>query len=95
MSLATFNYIESGLWFVFALIMQFHVYRVGTEHKLFKVTCMASLAFLLFGISDVIEAQTGAWWHPFGLLLLKVGCVLTLAGCYVWYRLIIKGEERD
>ena len=95
MSLALFNYIESGLWFLFALIMLINAFRFGKSHSLYRVTLIAAITFFLFGISDVIEAQTGAWWHPFGLLLLKGGCVLTLVGSYVYYRQIIKNEKHD
>ncbi len=90
MSLALFNYLESVLWFMFALILLVNATRFGVGHRLFKVTLVTAVTFFLFGISDVIEAHTGAWWHPFGLLLLKVACVLTLAGCYYRYRQIAK-----
>ena len=95
MSLALFNYLESVLWFVFALIMAVNAWRFGRTHRLFAVAVVTAVAFLLFGISDVIEAQTGAWWHPIGLLLLKVGCVLTLVGCYVWYRIAAMDERHE
>ena len=41
-----------------------------------------ALAFGLFGLSDYMELRTGAWWRPWWLLALKVGCtsVFILAG---------------
>lgn len=30
----------------------------------------------VFGVSDLIEAQTGAWWEPWSLLVMKAACVL-------------------
>ena len=32
--------------------------------------------FILFGVSDYIELQTGAWWRPWWLFVMKVGCVV-------------------
>jgi len=37
---------------------------------------------LLFGISDLVEVQTGAWWDPWWLFTLKAFCVVIfLAHC--------------
>jgi len=36
-------------------------------------------AFVTFGVSDVIESRTGAWWRPWWLLALKGGCLLVFA----------------
>ena len=36
------------------------------------------LVFIVFAVSDVIEVITGAWWHPWWLLLMKVLCVVAL-----------------
>ncbi|WP_223788178.1 hypothetical protein [Marinicella meishanensis] len=93
MSLALFNQLESLLWFALALILSVQAWRQGRNNRFFKVTVVTALAFLLFGVSDLIEAQTGAWWHPVELLLLKVACVLTLVACYVWYRLLLKSQQ--
>ncbi len=50
------------------------------------VVFVASGAFVLFGVSDVIEIFTGAWYEPVGLLVFKAFCLTTLIVCYVWYR---------
>jgi len=34
-----------------------------------------AVVFVLFGISDLVETQTGAWWKPWWLLVWKVLCV--------------------
>ena len=47
--------------------------------------CIAAAAFLAFGLSDWVEAQTGAWWHPWWLLLWKGACLLILAAL-LWRR---------
>ncbi len=46
--------------------------RKGSERL--RVFILA-LAFLVFGLSDFIELQTGAWWRPIWLLFMKAACV--------------------
>ena len=47
-----------------------------------------AIAFFFFGISDVIEARTGAWWRPLWLLVLKGACVIVLlVGFRNYYRI--------
>lgn len=64
------NDIESGIWISMAVVLA--VLRRGHP--------MSWLILVLFGISDVVEAQTGAWWRPWWLLIWKGGCV----GYFVW-----------
>lgn len=41
----------------------------------------------LFAISDIIEIQTGAFWRPPWLLLLKAVCIIAIvAGMIRWVR---------
>jgi hypothetical protein len=73
----TFNIGECILWLFMAVVvmlMSRHRARLlsGTLRTL-------SVTFFLFGISDFLEAYSGAWWTPPALLLLKVGCIITLA----------------
>ncbi len=67
---ALFNYVEAGLWFVmaFALVLRG---RMGRPWR-----WLLPLAFAAFGISDLIEVQTGAWWEPWWLFVMKAVCVL-------------------
>ena len=68
----TANYVEAGLWTVIALGFLFHaLFKHGGPTSL-----VAGAAFLLFGISDVIETRTGAWWRPWWLLVMKGGCIV-------------------
>ena len=66
------NYIEAALWvtigaaFVVAIILR----RIST-----RVGLLAAATFAGFGLSDVVEVQTGAWWRPWWLLLWKAACV--------------------
>jgi hypothetical protein len=78
-----FNGFEAFLWSAIAIALFFKsfVHAGGLR----KLTRISAVAFLLFGISDLIEMKTGAWWKPTGLLFLKAGCVFTLLTCLVAY----------
>ncbi len=85
MTMATFNYLEAGLWVLMALVVSFKAIfdKDMAEYK--SVLFFLSFWLVLFGISDVIEARTGAWWEPLGLLAFKAVCVTGLAYCFVCY----------
>lgn len=81
------NYAEAAFWAVVAVGFAWAAVRrtgqVGRECYLAAVT------FLLFGFSDVVEVQTGAWYRPWWLLVWKGLCVLSIArllAVYVRYR---------
>lgn len=86
-----FNLAEAGLWFVFAGI--FGVWALRATGPLRGLYGKLAPAFLAFGLSDIVEAQTGAWWRPWWLLVLKGGCICVfLYG--VWaYRRIKRSES--
>ena len=67
----TANYIEAGLWTVVGVGFLLHaLLRRGGA-----TSFIAAGAFLIFGLSDVIETRTGAWWRPWWLLVMKGSCV--------------------
>ena len=70
-----FNVGEAGLWFVIALVL---LWRLRPPLRLASTRWrwLLPLCFALFGVSDLIESETGAWWRPGWLLLMKSGCVL-------------------
>jgi hypothetical protein len=69
------NRIEAALWFLIALILLItHLFVVARYDAL-----IAAGAFALFGVSDLIEAHTGAWWHPWWLLVWKACCLVVFA----------------
>jgi hypothetical protein len=70
------NYIEAVLWCVIAL--GFGVQAIRKSGAIRTRCAQAAILFLLFGLSDVVEVQTGAWWRPWWLLLWKGGCVIGL-----------------
>ncbi len=86
MDIAEFNYIESVLWFIIAMGLLVHSFKLGKSDAYFKICLIASVAFVAFGVSDIIEAQTGAWWRPFSLLVLKASCVVTFVLCFFKYK---------
>lgn len=88
MNISAFNYIESGLWFLLAVIVLGAMVRGGRSSAYFSVMVVAFFSFVAFGISDIIEAHTGAWWRPIWLLGLKAVCVVVLVGCYIRYKQI-------
>jgi hypothetical protein len=47
--------------------------------------CLAAIAFAAFGISDVVEVQTGAWRRPWWLLTWEAACVVIFLGLYIDY----------
>ncbi|MFC1736836.1 hypothetical protein ACFL1X_12020 [Candidatus Hydrogenedentota bacterium] len=80
---AAFNTIEAGIWMFMACAWLIKSSRcIGKKRKILRV---AAVTFLIFGISDLIEVKTGAWFKPLGLLLLKSACVISLLGCAVLY----------
>ena len=80
------NRIEAGFWIVIGLIFAVaSVWKTGTTR--FRCT-EAAIGLVLFGCSDLVEAETGAWWRPWWLLVWKVACVLVLLALLVdhWRR---------
>lgn len=70
------NLVEAGLWSVIALLLLVGSWRSAGQLR--RVFALLGFAFLLFGVSDGIEAQTGAWWRPIWLLLLKGACLAAI-----------------
>jgi hypothetical protein len=76
-TVAAFNVAEAGLGATFAVLVALLGHRVrGLTPRL-----QASLAvgFLAFGVSDLIEVSTGAWWRPPDLLAYKAVCLVGIA----------------
>jgi hypothetical protein len=59
-----------------------------TRAKDKKTRAVAMLLFVVFGMSDFVEATTGAWWRPWWLLCWKALCVagLTMMTLRYWHR---------
>lgn len=65
-----FNLVEAFAWFVFAVL----VFRRWTQHHKSQVELIYALAFVAFGLSDVIEAWRLTswllWWKAINLTAL-------------------------
>lgn len=75
-----FNAGEALLWLAFAVIVAVRFHRAPQRIRR-TARAMAGF-FVLFAVSDVIEMQTGAWWRPLGLLILKAVCLAGLTWCF-------------
>lgn len=69
------NYAEAGLWFAIAAAV---LWRFGLSRR----AVIAAAALVLFGVSDIVETTTGAWWRPWWLFVWKAACVATLLGVF-------------
>jgi hypothetical protein len=86
MNISQFNYIESGLWFALSIALMARLFKEGSHSRFCKLLVLSASTFFVFGLSDVIEANTGAWWRPWWLLLMKGLCVVSFVVCFIWYR---------
>ena len=71
------NYAEAGLWILMGIGFGVQGLRsaVGRRRNL-----LLSITLIAFGVSDIVEAGTGAWWRPWWLLAWKGVCVVMLLG---------------
>ena len=87
-----FNVVEAVIWF--ALAARFLFFAVKRKSPLKKAFLVFAITLFVFGISDIIETQTGAWYKPWGLFMLKAVCVVLIAGCVgVFFRNRVECER--
>ena len=82
-----YNLIEAGFWIVLSVFCLLAAARSNYHKRRLMTSCLVLLAF---GVSDLVEVQTGAWWRPWWLLVWKTTCLLFIAliwGPVVWKRL--------
>ena len=84
-ALTLFNGLEAVLWITIGGVVWWNSRLIARYRILGTVS---AVWFVLFGISDIIEIFTGAWYQPLSLLLFKAVCLVALVGCGVTYRLI-------
>lgn len=70
------NYIEAGLWIVLGIGAAVWSRRIAGAAR--ADLLVLALDLVAFGLSDVVEAQTGAWWKPLWLLAWKGICLLVM-----------------
>ncbi|MBN2446736.1 MAG: hypothetical protein JXO22_08420 [Phycisphaerae bacterium] len=70
------NLVEAAWWWLIALAFVYYAWRQrgGARQRCW----IAAAVFFLFGASDLIEMQTGAWWKPWWLFAWKAACVLAM-----------------
>lgn len=77
------NRIEAGLWIIVALIV-----LVALRRRLaWRWLALLVITLVAFGISDLVETRTGAWYRPWWLLVWKGVCVaiFTVFVLGAWY----------
>jgi hypothetical protein len=77
------NYIEAVIWSCFAIGFAMTAAKSLGQIRIHRL--IATLTFLLFGLSDIVEVQTGAWWRPWWLFCWKASCVLSMVMLFGWY----------
>jgi hypothetical protein len=80
------NYIEGVFWMTVGIVLGIAGRKKHVAYK--KLSLFACAVFITFGISDLVEAQTGAWWRPLWLLGWKGLCIIGLIWSYWKYRQI-------
>jgi hypothetical protein len=91
------NQIEGVFWIAIAGIVAVAGLRSHCGRRRLLAGIAAGL-FVLFGISDFVEAQTGAWWEPVWLLVWKGLCLGGFLVCLVSYKRICakpKSTEKE
>jgi uncharacterized membrane protein YedE/YeeE len=83
-----FNIAEAGLWIGIGLC--FLVVFIRRRRSLLLTT---AVLFVAFGITDIIESRTGAWWDPPALLVAKVAVAAGLLTCFVLHRRSLKTKS--
>lgn len=70
------NYAEAGLWTALSATALLAALRRRSHPR--RRAILAAVVLVAFGASDVVEAQTGAWWRPWWLLAWKGLSVVAL-----------------
>ncbi len=78
-----FNAAEAVIWEIAAVVVFLRRRQLVGSARL--VAAVASVALVVFGVTDVWEIWTGSWRTPVALLALNVACVATLVSCLVFY----------
>ena len=78
------NLVEAVFWTAIGVVFGiFAIRKINAARQRFAV---AGVTLFLFGLSDIVESETGAWWRPWWLLLWKGVCIIILAALFILYR---------
>ena len=82
----TGNLIEAGFWIIFGLGLA--IAGLRRCRAIAHLGLLSGTILCLFGVSDLVEASTGAWWRPWWLLVWKGTCLSGMVLCALKYRRI-------
>ena len=85
-----FNLVEGLMWIGMGTIL---LWKSCSSERARNPIILAGVTFILFGLSDFVEIQTGSWFEPVWLLIWNVACVVSLVSCLVWY--LALGRKQD
>ncbi|MFO0838632.1 MAG: hypothetical protein U1D55_08875 [Phycisphaerae bacterium] len=71
-----FNLIECGVWVTIGVCT---FVTPSIRRRLGSRASIVASTLVVFGVSDLVEAHTGAWWRPWWLLTWKAACLAVLA----------------
>jgi hypothetical protein len=86
---SVFNAWEAFTWCAIGVVCVGYSLWKPVAYRM-KLLFFAGITFLVFGLSDVYEVHTGAWWDPVGLLIVKAACILAFITLYLLYRKDLK-----
>ena len=73
------NNFESLLWWGVGAL----AFKASRDRKLPRAALAFLITLLIFGVSDLVEAHTGAWWRPWWLFVWKAVCVVVLVALLI------------
>lgn len=69
-SAAGMNSVEAVIWVSIGLLLLVGLKKGATSSSKQDAVAL-SVLFIMFGVSDVVEIFSGAWWRPWWLLVWK------------------------
>jgi len=84
-----FNMWEAFTWCALGLACAAYSLWKPVSYRM-KLLFFAGFDLMVFGLTDIYEMHTGAWWDPTGLLVLKICCIAVFAFLYLLYKKDVK-----
>jgi hypothetical protein len=85
-AVSVFNFLEAIFWIGVSLGFVGTALRIASPRA--RILLLAGVVLLFFGVSDLVEAQSGAWWRPWWLLVWKGVCGISLVLLYTAHRFV-------
>ena len=87
------NAVEAALWMSVAAAL---LTRAAIRHDAYRtLACAAAGVFVAFGLTDVVEIYTRAWYRPWWLFTANAICVIGIAVCWWRYRSIRRSLRNE